>query len=201
MTPHQLADIIRRAHAIGEHPENQCWTHVYPREWQDMIVAALEAFGAAQAGREAPGWIDAAALQAAREIAAVTWTYTSKVPAIQGIVARKMMRAALEGAAKDPGCYICGTVVTSTSRTLGSSIDLLIGLSFKHVETLNANAKHKYYRECGCCGGTDENRDHYKPDIWKVQHVNDCTLARDLPILRAIGLASDASPHSSTEDK
>jgi hypothetical protein len=47
MTPHQLADIIRRAHAIGEHPENQCWTHVYPREWQDMIVAALEAFGAA----------------------------------------------------------------------------------------------------------------------------------------------------------
>jgi hypothetical protein len=49
MTPHQLADIIRRAHAIGEHPENQYWTHVYPREWRDMIVAALEAFGAAQA--------------------------------------------------------------------------------------------------------------------------------------------------------
>jgi hypothetical protein len=51
MTPHHLAAIIRRAHAIGEHPENQCWTHVYPREWQDMIVAALEAFGAAQAGQ------------------------------------------------------------------------------------------------------------------------------------------------------
>jgi hypothetical protein len=200
MTPHQLAEIIRRAHAIGEHPENQYWTHVYPREWQDMIVAALEAlgvsnkivkaletalvqwnnyadigeegaedsrlirtdegdlyhecrrtlaaaklalegqknvkqnvdaleaFGDAQAGQVTPGWIDAAALQAAREIAAITWTYTSKVPAIQVIVAREMMRAASQMTStqekllsvcsqcggKDPDCCICGTVVAST---------------------------------------------------------------------------------------
>jgi hypothetical protein len=105
MTPHQLAEIIRRAHAIGERRENQVGIENYPREWQDMIVAALEAFGAAQAGREAPGWIDAAALQSAREIAAITWTYTSKVAAIQGIVAREMMRTALEGAAQAPLAY------------------------------------------------------------------------------------------------
>lgn len=40
-------------------------------------------------------WIDAAALQAAREIVAIneTWTYTQKKAAIQVIVAREMMRA------------------------------------------------------------------------------------------------------------
>ena len=45
----QLAEIIRRAHAIGERRENQVGIDNYPREWQDMIVAALEAFGAAKA--------------------------------------------------------------------------------------------------------------------------------------------------------
>jgi hypothetical protein len=49
MTPHELAEIIRRAHAIGERKENQVGIENYPREWQDMIVAALEAFGDAQA--------------------------------------------------------------------------------------------------------------------------------------------------------
>jgi hypothetical protein len=50
--PHQLADIIRRAHAIGARQENQVGIENYPREWHDMIVAALESFGAAKAGRE-----------------------------------------------------------------------------------------------------------------------------------------------------
>jgi hypothetical protein len=125
MIPHQLAEIIRRAHAIGERKENQIGIENYPREWQEMIVAALEAFGDAQRRQVTPGWIDAAALQAAREIAAITWTYTSKVPAIQVIVAREMMRAASQVPStqekplsfcsrcggKDPDCYICGTVV------------------------------------------------------------------------------------------
>jgi hypothetical protein len=48
MTPHQLAAIIRRAHAIGERKENQISIENYPREWQDMIVAALEAYTAVQ---------------------------------------------------------------------------------------------------------------------------------------------------------
>ena len=48
VTPHQLAEIIRRAHAIGEREENQIGIENYPREWQDMIVTALEALGAAQ---------------------------------------------------------------------------------------------------------------------------------------------------------
>jgi hypothetical protein len=113
MTPHQLAEIIRRAHAIGERKENQVSIENYPREWKDMIVAALRAVPGPMVPWELrcqrnvcsapecdcppavpPGWIDAAALQAAREIAAITWTYTSKVAAIQGIVAREMMRAA-----------------------------------------------------------------------------------------------------------
>jgi hypothetical protein len=46
--PHQLAAIVRRAHAIGERKENQVGIGNYPREWQDMIVAALETFDAAQ---------------------------------------------------------------------------------------------------------------------------------------------------------
>jgi hypothetical protein len=54
MTPHQLAAIIRSAHAIGERKENQVGIENYPREWQDMIVAALEAFGAAQASTWRP---------------------------------------------------------------------------------------------------------------------------------------------------
>jgi hypothetical protein len=91
------------------------------------------------------------------------------------------------------------------SPTLGSSIDLLVGLSFKYVETLDPARKHRYYRECGCCGGTDKDRDHYKPDIQKVTHKDSCPLARDLPILKAIGLASDArnahSPPSPGERK
>lgn len=86
-----------------------------------------------------------------------------------------------------------GPQAEAVSPTLGSSIDLLIGIAFQNVETLDPNAKHKYYKECGCCGGTDQNRDHYKPDLNKVEHKADCPLARDLPILRAIGLASDAS--------
>jgi hypothetical protein len=49
ITPHQLAATVRRAHAIGERKENQIGIENYPREWQDMIVAALEALGAAQA--------------------------------------------------------------------------------------------------------------------------------------------------------
>jgi hypothetical protein len=48
MTPHQLAEIIRRAHAIGERKENQIGIDNYPREWQYMIVAVLEAYAAAQ---------------------------------------------------------------------------------------------------------------------------------------------------------
>lgn len=89
------------------------------------------------------------------------------------------------------------------SPTLGSSIDLLIGIVFQPVETLDPNAKHRFYRECGCCGGTDQNRDHYKPDISKIEHTATCPLVRDLPILRAIGLASDARHRalSPTPDK
>jgi hypothetical protein len=56
ITPHQLAEIIRRAHAIGERKENQIGGRDYPREWQGMIVAALEAFGAAQALPEPDGY-------------------------------------------------------------------------------------------------------------------------------------------------
>ena len=43
-----------------------------------------------------PAWIDASALQAAREIIALSesWTYTRKIAAIQVIVAREIMRAA-----------------------------------------------------------------------------------------------------------
>lgn len=42
-------------------------------------------------------WVDAAALQASNEIVALPegWTYTRKKAAIQTIVAREMMRAAL----------------------------------------------------------------------------------------------------------
>lgn len=77
------------------------------------------------------------------------------------------------------------------SPTLGSSIDLLIGLAFQRVETLDPEAKHRHYRECGCCGGTDENREYAKSEIGKIAHAEDCPLVRDMPILRSIGLASD----------
>jgi ribA/ribD-fused uncharacterized protein len=46
MTPQGLANVVKAAHAIGERKENQIGIENYPREWQGMIVTALEAFGA-----------------------------------------------------------------------------------------------------------------------------------------------------------
>jgi hypothetical protein len=56
MTPQGLANVVKAAHAIGERQENKVGIENFPREWQDMIVAVLEAFGAAQAPRET-GWL------------------------------------------------------------------------------------------------------------------------------------------------
>jgi hypothetical protein len=52
-----------------------------------------------------PAWIDAAALQAAHEIVALSesWPYARKKAAIQVIVAREMMRAGKQGGALPKG--------------------------------------------------------------------------------------------------
>lgn len=56
----------------------------------------------------------------------------------------------------------------------GSLLSWMIGHSFQRVQTLNPDAKHRFYTQCCLCGGTDEARDHYKPQIDKVTHQPDC---------------------------
>jgi hypothetical protein len=80
----------------------------------------------------------------------------------------------------------CSAGNEDASPTLGSSVDFLVSCAFTSVETLDPNSKHKHYKLCRCCGGTDENREHYKPSIAAVEHILDCPLARDIPIMRAL---------------
>jgi hypothetical protein len=132
-----LAAIIRRAHAIGERKENQVGIENYPREWQCMIVAALEAFGAAQAPRvtvDVNSVRDGAFGECAKLITELTLkhgraTGTDYEQGVQdhGYRLLHQVRALAVSSTqekplsfcsrcggKDPDCYICGTVVAST---------------------------------------------------------------------------------------
>jgi hypothetical protein len=44
ITPQELARTIRDAHAIGDRKENQIEMQTWPREWQDLIIVALERY-------------------------------------------------------------------------------------------------------------------------------------------------------------
>lgn len=71
----------------------------YHEENDQLFKRAVEAeaLRAGSAAGPAPAWIDASALQAAREIVALSesWTYSQRKAAIQVIVSREMMRAAV----------------------------------------------------------------------------------------------------------
>lgn len=78
----------------------------------------------------------------------------------------------------------------------GSLIAFLISGGYQRVETLNPDARYRYYTQCRLCGRTDEAREHYKTSSELVEHNEVCTLGHFLPRLRALAdagiLPSDA---------
>ena len=77
------------------------------------------------------------------------------------------------------------------SESFGSVISLLISLAFERTETLNREADHRFYLRCACCGETDEQREHYKPDQMVVKHKETCALNDHLPFLRLLAAAPE----------
>ena len=138
MTPHQLAATVRRAHAIGSRQENQIGVENYPREWQDMIVAALEAFGAAQAPTLPAKVSDDLLTVGARAAYELDWGTSNfdKIPKAQQDCWRRGLEASLKAMSaslvpstqekpvsfcsrcggKDPGCYICAFFPPTNQR-------------------------------------------------------------------------------------
>lgn len=73
-----------------------------------------------------------------------------------------------------------------SEHTFGALISYLISQAFDRVETLNREATHRYYTQCKLCGGTDEQRGHYKTLAFLVKHGGACSLAAHLERLRTI---------------
>jgi hypothetical protein len=161
MTPQGLANVVKAAHAIGECKFSMPLWFSYPREWQDMIVAALEAFGAAQASpvRNAiylaakEGNLQFWRAQAAQEKAYNTWKsegFIGECPQLMkgtlvDYIADAVMSSLVPSTqekplsfcsqcgGKDPDCYICGTVVASTEgKSIVFKICSDLGISSDH---------------------------------------------------------------------
>lgn len=77
------------------------------------------------------------------------------------------------------------TPPSSGEGELESLQDWLISLAYKRIETLDPQAKHRSYYECQQCGGTDMDRDHYKPERAKVRHDPKCLMLKYDAALRS----------------